>query len=346
MLYDNEMTIVDLEKHTLDYKINIGQVLHVFGTPLTMLNDLSFQEATGKDDDVGAFDDGWEYNRDSKPSDLDHGVEPTKFGASSRVDKIGMREAQFRFKKKHADFGGMQFLQLADDQIEKKAKALALDCEHDLLYADYRKDPRLFMGIMPRFSVLTDEDGVIKSGDHAGEISPYITLDAGGTPSGNLSSVIMMVPGRNEVCLIYPKGDLAWGFDYDEGTMTDIPDENNNTVRGRTDIFTSRFGLAIRNRRACIRIANIDVSSDANIVKFIDSLYEAADAIPKELMNRVIIYTPRKVTRALKKYFNAEKHATTYEGAKPQNITGDFEIPDFGYFRRCDHLTNSETKVS
>lgn len=346
MLYDPKLTIPDLQKATLDGKVNLSEMLYEFMQPITLLGDLPFCEATGKEEDLGTFAEGWTYNEASKPTDLDHGVAPTKFKYASRADKIGYREGQFQFTKKHADLGGASFAQLVNNNIAQKTQWIALDSEHDLFYADYRQDPRLYNGLFPRFSVLTDEDGVISAGDHQGEISPYITINAGGTSSGSLSSMFMIVPGPQATCLIYPKGDLTWGFDYDKGNPTDMKDENGNTIRGRTDIFTSRFGLALRNRRACVRVANIDTSSTDSIKKCMDALYVAADALPVEIASRAIIYANKKVLREFKKYFNDKTTPPTYEGAKPQNITGAFEIPGLGFFRRCDHLTVKESTVA
>lgn len=346
MLYETRLTLTDLQKATANGQVNLSELINEYIVPLTMLNDIPFVEAKKGEEDFGVFEDGWEYNTASKPTDLDHGVAPTKFDYGVRTDKIGFREGQLQFTKKHADLGGASFAQLVTQDVAKKVQWLALDSEHDMFYADYRQDNRLFNGIMPRYSVLTDEDGVIQNGDHKGEISPYITIDAGGTADGSLASVIMLVPGKDAVCNIYPKGDLTWGFDYDKGNVGDMNDENGNVIRGRTDIFTSRFGLSIRNRRACVRIANIDVSSETSMKKFIDALYVAADAIPPELENRTIVYSPALVNRKLKQYFNDKVVPPTYEGAKPKNITGAFEIDGIGYFRKCPHLTAKESKVS
>ena len=180
-----------------------------------------------------------------------------------------------------------------------------------------------------------------------GDISKYVTLSAGGTSSGSLSSVWVIIPGANDgVCRIYPNGtDFTGAIQFDEGHWETV-EENGEATRKKTDLFLLTNGIAIMDRRACVRIANVDVSTETGIKGLEKALYKAFTVIPSEKTGRARIYASPKIIPELKMYYSSKVVSPTYEGAKPHNIAGDFEISGIGYFRPCLHLLNTESTVA
>ena len=344
---ENELTIADLNAATLGGKAGIASMMHEFSMPLTLGADLPIRMATEKNQDVGTFSDPWEYNKYSGLTDLDSGEKISKIGSYARTDLMGMRSSAIQYRIKQKMFAGSEFMSLVNWQMAERLKAIGLDDEHDLLYADAGSDPRTYFGLYSRFTVLTDEDGYILDGDNEGDISKYVTLSAGGTSSGSLSSVWVIIPGANDgVCRIYPNGtDFTGAIQFDEGHWETV-EENGEATRKKTDLFLLTTGIAIMDRRACVRIANVDVSTETGIKGLEKALYKAFTVIPSEKTGRARIYASPKIIPELKMYYSSKVVSPTYEGAKPHNIAGDFEISGIGYFRPCLHLLNTESTVA
>ena len=347
LVNDKELTIADLNAATLGGKVNIANMLHEFSQPLTIGGDLPIAEASEKNRDVGVFSEPWEYNKNSGTTDLDSGEKISKTGSYSRMDILGMRSSAIQYRIKQKMFMGGQFMQLVTWQMADRLRDIGLDNEHDIFYADVRQDPKTFVGLYPRFWCLTDPDGVIKAGSHQGKRSMYVTLDAGGKSSGALSSIFVLIPGaRDGVCRIYPNGtDFSGSIQFDEGTWETI-EENGEATRKKTDLFILSNGIAIKDRRACVRIANIDVTTAEGCKGLEKALYQAFTVIPAEKANRAIIYCSKDIIPDLKMYYSEKVSPATYENAKPHNITGDFEIPGLGYFRPTLHITARESIVA
>lgn len=349
LVNENEITIADLNASTLGGKADIANMIREFSQPLTIGNDLPIAMATGKNEDVGTFVEPWEYNKNSSTTDLDSGDKISKVGSYSRTDIMGMRSSAIQYRIKQKMFGGPGFMAEVTRQMAERLHAIGLDNEHDIFYADATKDPKTFFGLYPRYSVITDEDGIVASGDHEGEKSLYVTLSAGGSTGGQVSSVFLLIPGaRDGVCRIYPEGtDFSGSIQFDEGNWDTVEDAvNNEATRKKTDFFYLTNGIAIKDRRACVRIANVDVSSDTGIKNFEKALYRAATVLPAEKRGRAIVYCSDKIVPDLKMYYNNKVQATSYEAAKPKNIFGDFEISGLGYFRPTLHITTSESVVA
>ena len=242
---------------------------------------------------------------------------------------------------------GPQFMDLVNWQMANRLKAIGLDDEHDLFYADMRQDKRTYFGLYPRFSMLTDEDGIVLAGTNVGKKNPYVTLSAGGTTSGRVSSLWIIIPGANDgVCRIYPNGtDFTGAIQFDEGDWETI-EENGEATRKKTDLFLLSNGLAIMDRRSVVRIANVDVSSADNIKNLERAIYKAFTVIPPDKASRARIYVSPKIVPELKMYYSDKVYAATYEGGKPHNVTGDFEISGVGVFRPCLQLLNTEDTVA
>lgn len=342
-----ELTIADLNAATLGGKAAIANMLQEFSQQLTLGADLPIRMASEKNRDVGTFSEPWEYNKHSGYTDLDSGEKVSKTGSYSRIDIMGMRSSAIEYRIKQKMFMGSGFAQLVTWQMRDRLRDIGLDDEHDLFYADMREDNRTYFGLYPRFTMLTDEDGIVLNGSNKGKKNPYVTLSAGGTASGKLASLWIIVPGATDgVCRIYPNGtDFTGAIQFDEGSWETV-EQDGEATRKKIDFFYLTNGLAIMDRRSVVRIANIDVSTEEGIKNLEKAIYQAFTVIPQNKAGRARIYVSPKIVPSLKMHYSNKVQAVTYEGGKPHNITGDFEIPGVGVFRQCLHLLATEDVVA
>ncbi len=110
-----------------------------------------------------------------------------------------------------------------------------------------------------------------------------------------------MVWGENTVHGIFPKGQKAGIQMEDKGQVT-LEDANGGKYEGYRTHYKWDNGLALRDWRYVVRIANIDVSnlsepsSAANIAKL---MVKALHRIPNRGMGRPVFYMNRTVGQAL-----------------------------------------------
>lgn len=346
MIFDSAVTITSMRTARVPGIENFDRYVSEFVRPVTLYADLPLVEASHVDKDVGIFtEDDSEYNKLSSPTGLDRGVKEEDIGAYTRKDSMMLREAKLTIKKKHLMLEPERYGAEVTRQLTAKIHNTASSAEKDILYGDMAKDAKSIFGLYSRYSHLTDLEGVVKSGDYAGYISPYITIDAGGTSDGNLGSMWFIVPSADGVCLIYPKGSQFKGITYDAGQMETGNDEKDGEIRKRVDFIYHAYGISVRNRNCCIRVANIDFSDDTSMKKLMQALYDAFAVIPQSFKSRMIAYAPYTALGKLNYYFDSLKVANTYENAKPENIGGDITLSGIGYIRPCNSLTLHESQV-
>lgn len=138
-----------------------------------------------------------------------------------------------------------------------------------LFYGDTDLYPERFLGLAPRFNLLSAPNG--------GNI-----IDAKGTGSDN-SSIYLVVWGANTCHGIIPKG-LPGGLNHEHKGAVRVPDESNNWYDAYVDTFKWNCGLTVRDWRYVVRIANIDMSD------LLDEETAAADLV--KLMIKAINKLP------------------------------------------------------
>jgi hypothetical protein len=74
--------------------------------------------------------------------------------------------------------------------------------------------------------------------------------------------------------------------------------------------------------------------------------YYAMEAIPRNLQPHMLVYGPKQFRADLKVFFNSKVLPSTYEEAKPTNITGDFVFDGVFWFRAADEMLMTESKLA
>lgn len=349
MAIEGPITIHTAAQFFPDGKVTEKRFVDEFEKPITLLADLEMVEATGIMEDESDFLEPYTYDVTSQVVDLDHGAKSHTYGNYRRKQPMQMREAALVFKKKHQKFVPGAYAATTELHIQMTISRTALDFEHDVFYADpvnNQADRQYMIGLAPRFPVLTDEDGVVKAGDLAGEVLSTICLDAGGTTGGSLGSAYVIVPGSDAACLVYPNGSDLAGFEYEPGEYQRTKDENGGLIDERGDIFRFTGGLSLRQRHAAIRIANIDTSTNDGLKKFMDCFYQIGDVMPQELVSRAILYIPQKMRSKLCAYLDQRVTYITPENA---GFNSAFRMPyidGLGPVRPTSQLLLTEGKIA
>jgi hypothetical protein len=102
----------------------------------------------------------------------------------------------------------------------------------------------------------------------------------GGAAGGqtDCSSIWLLSLGENSLHGIYPQGSVA-GVQHEDLGLQDAFDSSSNRYRAYMDHFKWDCGIALRDWRQCVRIANIDISvlisetSAADLVKLMTKAY-------------------------------------------------------------------------
>ncbi len=213
---------------------------------------------------------------------------------------------------------------------------------------------------MTCFNVLTDMNGIIKSGTNRGKLSRCITIDAGGTGE-DLASILIMVPDAEYglTRLLPVSGTDCTSFVQVQMGHTDLneewlrefvtPDGQSGNIEYTTDRVEVVYGVGMLSRGACIRIANIDWSnpSKTNMIKVRDAYRRAVAAIDIKIKNKpkLAVMNP-EVRICLADLLDKEGLKTPIHIAGGNNIqtTEDVLLPGMNIVE-CDFLTKAEDPI-
>jgi hypothetical protein len=334
-----------------------------FDNATTLASRLPIRQATDKFEDKGAFKEPWQKNRNSYVSDPDGVYTPSKKGTYTRSDILGMRKSAVmmevgQFKQMTAEQQNAFRL----DQVKDRFVDIALDAESDMLYAnpvgttgtyDQSTDVRNCLGLAPRYNKITDHNGIYTASGTQ-RMSPYITLDAGGT-GNKLTSVWLIVPSADKgVCRLMPNGtQFTGGIEYNPADRPEWEDgvDAVTGIAGKKqyliDTFDYVYGIAILNRRSCIRIANIDMTDDTSMAKFINQYRFALAAIDAGLKSANHIAFMNPIMKVyLEGYFDKKVTPSSFADAMPhvtsdgQSRIGIWELSE------CPQILTTESKIS
>ncbi|HFL4765777.1 TPA: major capsid protein [Escherichia coli] len=216
---------------------------------------------------------------------LNYGVQPSKSTTVQVTDTVGMLETYAEVDKSLADLNGATAeFRLSEDRafIEAMNQQMA----QTLFYGDTSVNPQQFMGLSSRYSS--------KSAGNGQNI-----IDAGGSGTDN-TSIWLVVWGENTVHGIFPKGQKAGLQHQDLGEQT-LYDANGGKYQGYRTHYKWDNGLALRDWRYVVRIANINVSdlSGSNAANIVKLMIAALHRIPNRGMGKPVFYMNRTIAQAL-----------------------------------------------
>ncbi len=266
---------------------------------------------------------------------LNGGVTPSKSTTAQLDEACGMLEAYAEVDKDLAMLNGNTDafrLSEANAFIEAMNQEMA----STVFYGNSGTAPEEFTGLAARYSSLTANNG-------------QNVISGGGAGSDN-TSIWLVVWGANSVHGIFPKGSKAGLAHQNLGEVTV---ENANGIGGsRMQAFRDHWqwkcGIALRDWRYAVRIANVDISAliadgTGATVKLIEYMIKAIHRVPALKMGRPVFYANRTVMEMLDiqaaNKSNLALSAGNEEGVRKVSLRG---IP----IKTCDALLETEATVS
>lgn len=265
------------------------------------------------------------------------GIPQSKSSVQQVDDTTGFLEARSAVDKRILDLAsnpGAVRLGEATSHLEAMNQEMATG----MFYHDTATSPEKFKGLAPRFSSI------------GGGASGNQIIDAGGTGSDNTS--IWFVTWGDHAChLLYPKGTKAGVVREDKGEQR-VLDENNNPFYVKEELFTWHVGMAVKDWRYVVRIANLDVSDlragSVDIYKWMRKAYWKLQSRRMDgKSSRIAIYANRDVLEALDGLsVGGGSGANTFLQVKPMELEGKEILTYRGMpLRETDALLNTEARV-
>ena len=268
---------------------------------------------------------------------LNQGVPRSKSTTAQIDEACAMLEAWSDVDKDLAELNGLESnFRLSESSafIESMNQTMA----STLFYGSTIATPESFLGLSPRFDDVPSTVGGAENRDNV--------IDAGGTGSTN-TSIWLVGWGENSVHGIYPKGSQA-GLQHEDLGLDTVLDSNGNPYRAYRDHYQWKCGIALKDWRYVVRIANIDVTTlttDASAgPKLINLITQALERIHSLQGVRPTFYMNRTIRSILRQQqVNAVKGSTlTVEELYGKRVLMASEVP----VRRTDALLNTEARVT
>lgn len=324
----NDLSLVDISKR-IDPDGSASAIAELLSQKTEILDDIPWIEgnlATGHRTTVrtGLPSVAWRK--------LNKGVARSKSRTAQIDETCGMLEA---FGHVDVDLAMLNGNTNAFRLQENSAfmEAMVQEQAATMFYGDTDSSPEEYLGLAPRFNDLSAENG-------------ENIISGGGSGSDN-TSVWLVGWGPNTVHGIYPKGSKAGLFHEDLGKDR-VQDSDGNDYMALIDHYQWKCGLALRDWRYVVRIANIDSSAltkDASAgADLIDLMVQALEQINSLDGVRPVFYGNRKVGSFLRRQIIEKTAASTLsrEEVYGKMVTTIEGVP----FRRVDAITNAEATVS
>lgn len=205
-----------------------------------------------------------------------------------------------------------------------------------IFFGDHTINPEEFLGLSPRYEDL-------------GAVNGQNILDAGGTGSDN-TSVWLIAWGFKSVCGIFPKGS-SMGLTHKDTGEQWATDSDGNEFLAYKDHYQWEAGIALKDWRYVVRIANIDVSNliaDSSAADLTEFMSRAIDRIPNFANVKPVFYCTRTVMSFLKiQAMNKSLGVALIDAALEQH--GKAMAPELTVFgipvRKVDQLIENEARI-
>jgi len=204
---------------------------------------------------------------------LNYGVPNSKSTTAPIIDTCGNLEAYALVDKDIADLNG-NTSEFRGSEVVAFIEGMNQQIASTIIYGNQAVNPERFTGFAPRYSTVTA----------ANAQSAANVVDMGGT-AGTNTSMWIVTWGANTTHGIFPKGKMT-GLKHQDMGEWPVQDTNGNTYQAYRDHFKWEIGLAVRDWRYNVRLANIDVTllngaSAANLINgMVRGLYRLPTASP------------------------------------------------------------------
>lgn len=330
-LSSGALTLVDLAKR-IDPDGKIAEIAEMLGQNNEILQDMPFYEGNmtaGHRTTVrtGLPSVAWRL--------INQGVSPSKSTTAQVDEATGMLEAWSEVDVELANLSG----NVAAFRIsEAKAfiEAMGQEMASTLFYGNSGADPEEFNGLAVRYSSLSAANGQ--------------NIVSGGGSDSDLSSVWLICWGEHSVHGIYPKGSKA-GLSHEDlgkGVVETTAGIAGSRMLAYRDQFIWKCGIALRDWRYAVRIANLDISAlvaKTSAADLIELMIKSIHRIPGFSMGKAAFYMNRTCHQQLDIQRRDDVQSggqLSYENVDGKPVLNFRGIP----VRKVDALTQSESAVS
>lgn len=174
------------------------------------------------------------------------GIPQSKSGKTQVEDTTGFVEGRSEIDERLLDLAAENAAALRLSEADSFLEAMTQEVETGIFYHDSASTPEKFKGLAARYNV--------RGGSGAGNN----VVHGGGSGSDN-TSIWMVTWGEQQTTLLYPKGTRAGLQRIDRGSQQ-VLDASGLPYFAKVEEFRWHVGLAVRDWRYNVRIANIDVS--------------------------------------------------------------------------------------
>lgn len=331
VLTANVLTLIDWAKR-LDPDGKVPSIVELLNQSNEILLDMKWKEGnlpTGHRTTVrtGLPSSFWRL--------LNAGVQPSKSTTAQIDEGCGMLEAWSEVDKDLAELNGntSQFrLSEAMAFIEGMNQTMATA----MFYGNTSVTPEQFNGLSIRYSALAGGTG-------------QNIINAAGVGSDN-TSVWLVGWGDQSIYGIFPKGSKA-GLVHDdlgEGVIESVAGIGGSRMMGYRDRWQWKAGIALRDWRYVVRIANIDVSNlvtKSSAADLSELMIRSIHRLPFRKLVNPVFYMNRTVFEML----DIQRRDDVQSGGqlKYEQVDGVMTPTFRGYpIRIVDALTLAETVVS
>lgn len=269
---------------------------------------------------------------------MNEGVATSK-STTVQVDEMtGMLEAWSEVDKDLAELNGntAEFrLSEASAFIESMSQEMA----QTLFYGSTGTAPQEFNGLATRYNTVNSATSPIAQN----------VVEGGGTGSDN-SSVYLVVWGKNTIHGIFPKGSKAGLTHENLGLVTveTTAGVAGSRMRAYQDHWQWKCGLAVKDWRFGVRIANIDISNltaKSSAADLEELMIRAYHRIPNFGAGKAAIYMNRTCFQMLD--IQRRDDVSTGGQLKYEQVSG-MVVPTFRGIPigKCDSLLETEARVT
>lgn len=266
---------------------------------------------------------------------LNQGVQPSKSVTAQVDESCGMLEAWSEVDKDLAMLNG-NTAAFRLSEAQSFIEAMNQEMAQTLFYGNSGLAPEEFNGLAVRYSSLSATNG-------------QNILNAGGAGSDN-TSIWLICWGQQTVHGIFPKGSKAGLVHEDLGEVTVETSAGiaGTRLRAYQDHWQWKCGLALKDWRYAVRIANIDVSNlvaKSSAADLIEQMIKATHRIPALGMGKCAFY----MNRTVKQMLDIQRRDDVQSGGSLiyNDVDGKL-VPSFRGIpiRTCDAILETEAVVS
>ena len=259
-----------------------GQIIELMNKTNDIMDDVPWMEANQSDGHLTRIRTGlpavyWRR--------LYQGTPPAKSQWSQVKEGCGILEAIMELDVEEIRLYGDRDRSFRMSEGIAFAEAMRQKVARTLFYGDSNRNPDEFNGLAMRYPA-SDAENV---------------LDAGGR-DGGCTSLWLVSWGPQSVHGIYPKGSRG-GLSHEDLKTYMAQDENGRKYQVTGDKYNWRCGLAVRDWRGVVRIANVPVAAlgkrkgEEGFVDLQKLTIEAKNRMPQHLRQKAVWYANADVPR-------------------------------------------------